>query len=504
MPGQQRTPRLSSDFALEEPLTESAATAMVPPLVVDMDGTFLRTDMSYASLLALAAHSPGDLVKLPGWILQPRNVCRANMADVALPAVDTLPIAPECVALIEQRKSAGARVVLVSAADHRIVDAVARQTGLFDAWHGSDRNLDLSGTNKAELLIRLYGVQGFDYIGDSRTDLAAWRGARQAYTLGASPHLQQSATQVNAGVTHIAPQAGGIAAWLTPLWRALRPHQWVKNLLIFTSLLAGHSFTTAHVTAALMAFLTFCLAASSAYLVNDLFDLEADRAHPRKRHRPLASGALSLRRGGFAAFALAASAGLLALAMLPYTFVLMLTLYFVTTLCYSLWLKKKVFLDIFVLAGLYTIRIIAGAEAIDISISPWLLAFSMFFFLSLAVVKRLVELQTVIKANPGGLGKRDYWLEDLGMIQALGAASGYLSVLVLALYFNSTEALALYRSPQILWGICPLLLFWISRMLILANRGKVHDDPIVHTARDRVSYLVGTAIAAVIAASVLL
>mgnify|MGYP003497862912 FL=1 len=474
------------------------------PLIVDMDGTLLRSDMSYANLLAMAAHSPEVLLKLPGWLLQPRNICRANMADIALPDTHNLPLNPDCVGLIAERRAAGARIVLIAAADSRIVAAVAQQTGLFDEWHGSNRDTDLSGANKARFLVDLFGERGFDYIGDSQTDLPAWQTARRAYTLGSSPRLQQNAASANSDIVHLAPTPASIAAWFLPLWRALRPHQWVKNVLVFAPLLAGHSFDLGHGVAALIAFVAFSLTASSAYLVNDLFDLDADRAHPRKRHRPLAAGDLSLRRGGFAAFALAAIAGVVALLTLPLAFDAVLTLYFVTTLSYSLWLKRKVFLDIFVLAGLYTIRIIAGAVAIGISVSPWLLAFSMFFFLALAVVKRLVELQTVIRTNHTRGHKRDYWVEDLSMIQALGAASGYLSVLVLALYFNSPEALSLYRSPQLLWGICPLLLFWISRMLILANRGKVHDDPIVHTARDRVSYLVGAAIIAVIAASVLL
>ncbi|MEZ5474045.1 MAG: UbiA family prenyltransferase [Steroidobacteraceae bacterium] len=481
----------------------SATSHAAVPLVVDMDGTLLRTNVSSANLLALAAGAPRSLLRLPRWLLQHRNLCRANIADIVLPPIESLPLNPDCVALITKRRAVGARVVLVSGADERIVAAVARQVGLFDEWYGSSRAINLSGANKAAEAVRLFGERGFDYIGDSVTDLPAWRAARHAYTLGASPALRARATKANASITHLAQSPGGLS-WLTPLWRAMRPHQWVKNILVFAPLLAGHSFAAGHLAAAFFAFIAFSLTASSAYLVNDLFDLEADRAHPRKRHRPLAAGDLSLQRGGLAALSLAVCAGVISLTTLPLEFDLLLSLYFIATLSYSLWLKKKVFLDIFVLATLYTLRIIGGAVAIGISVSPWLLAFSMFFFLALAVVKRLVELQTVIRASPTRGSKRDYWAEDLGMIQALGAASGYLSVLVLALYFNSPEALALYSSPELLWGICPLLLFWISRMLILSNRGKLHDDPIVHTARDRVSYLVGGAIAIVIAASVLL
>ena len=491
-------PNSTSELSSTLPNSVTAPTDPIP-LVVDMDGTLIRSDMTVASLFWFAAHRPQDLVQVPLWLRQGRNIMKARLAEADLPPVENLPLNPPCVDLLREARAAGIKTVLASASDARIVEAVAKETGLFDEWYGSDPTTNLKGKNKAAFLTEKFGAKGFDYVGDSTADLSVWRAARRAITIDATPRLRAKAEAANSEIEHLSPSSGALSALIRPILKAMRLHQWAKNLLIFVPLFAGHFLSPQTIFASVLAFVAFGILASSTYLINDLLDLDADRAHPRKRKRPFASGEAPLLHGLVAIPLLAGSAVLISLVALPSAFLAILLLYCIATLTYSLWLKTKVFVDIFVLAGLYTLRILAGTAAISAGISPWLLAFSMFFFLSLAVVKRLVELQGIIASNGQRTLKRDYRADDLGLIQAFGAASGYLSVLVLALYFNSPEAMALYKSPDLLWAICPLLLFWISRILILSNRGELHDDPIVFTARDRTSYLVGLAVAAVIA-----
>lgn len=472
------------------------------PLVVDMDGTLLATDMLYESLCWAAGNSFLSLPRVPFWVMKGKAHFKAKMADLGGPPVDDVPLNQECLDLIAAARARGAKVVLASASNERIVKAVAERLGLFDEWYGSSASRNLSGKEKADLLVAKFGLKGFDYAGDSSADHAVWAVANRAYSFGASGRVRRALDGSHAQATHIKPRQG--LAGIKPYLKALRPHQWAKNLLIFVPMLASHELTFAHVIAAMIAFIAFSLTASSVYVVNDLVDLGADRAHPRKRKRPFASGAIPILHGMIMAPLLLATAVSIAAAFLPPTFLLVLAGYYTMTAVYSFWLKQKVLIDIVLLAGLYTVRLIAGAEATMVEASPWMLAFSMFFFLALAVVKRQAELVDIIRANDGRAIKRGYRTDDLQLVQSLGAASGYVSVLVLALYINSVPADLLYKSPTILWGICPLLLYWISRMLLLASRGQMHDDPIVFTTKDHVSYLIGLAIALVVAASLLI
>jgi 4-hydroxybenzoate polyprenyltransferase len=276
------------------------------------------------------------------------------------------------------------------------------------------------------------------------------------------------------------------------LARALRLHQWSKNTLIFVPVLAAHQAHGVRLEQAVLAFLAFSLCASSVYLLNDLLDLPHDRAHATKRRRPFASGALDLAWGpGLMAVLLAGA--LAACLLLPHAFLVMLATYYASTLAYSFALKRRAVWDVVTLAGLYTLRIFAGAAATSIPISPWLLAFSLFLFFCLAIVKRLTELTQFVRASAGRivLSGRGYGAEDVDMLRSMAASSGYMAVLVLALYINSAEVLALYRRPSALWALCPILLFWVSRVLMLANRGLMNDDPVVFALRDNVSLLAG-------------
>jgi 4-hydroxybenzoate polyprenyltransferase len=283
------------------------------------------------------------------------------------------------------------------------------------------------------------------------------------------------------------------------LLQALRPHQWVKNLLLFVPLVLDHKlFDGPAVTRAVTAFVAFCCAAASAYALNDIVDLEADRRHPTKRHRPFASGALSPALGLALALGLLAMAYAVSWSSLSSRFLLLLTLYVMLTTLYSLYFKRVPVVDVLLLAGLYTLRVLAGIAATHVRFSTWLLAFSMFLFLSLAFLKRYTEVSTMTERDGDQVRGRGYLRGDREWLGSMGGASGYLSVLVFALYINSEQVMALYRSPLVLWLACPLLLFWTSRMWLLAYRGRIHDDPIVATVRDPMSYVTGALLALVL------
>jgi 4-hydroxybenzoate polyprenyltransferase len=305
---------------------------------------------------------------------------------------------------------------------------------------------------------------------------------------------------VNAVREEGAARAGG-ARRGAPLWRALRAHQWVKNLLVFVPVLMAHKlFEGAPVLRGAWAFAAWSLCASAGYLFNDLLDAEADRRHPYKSRRPLAAGALGRGAAAWASAGLLAAGLAVAFASLPVSFGLMLLLYLSLTVAYTIFLKRLVVVDVLVLAGLYTLRVLAGGLAAGVEVSPWLLAFSMFFFLSLAFVKRYTELRGV--GDGGGGSRRGYAAGDAELLKSFGTASGYLSVLVLALYINqSREVVQLYRRPEALWLIGPCLLYWVTRVWLLADRGRLHDDPVVFTVKDPASYAVGALILLVIAAA---
>lgn len=290
---------------------------------------------------------------------------------------------------------------------------------------------------------------------------------------------------------------------MPPALRLIRPHQWLKNLLIFVAMIAAHEITVSAFTKAFLAFVAFSLIASSTYVLNDLLDLNADRAHPRKRHRPLASGAVSVMQGTLLVPVLAA-AGIAIAAQSGPDLLAVLLLYFVTTTAYSFKLKRIVVIDICMLAVLYTMRILAGSAATGVPSSVWLLAFSIFFFFSLAAVKRQAELVDGIAAGRVTAHGRGYHVSDLSIVSNIVVASGMVSVMVLALYANSQPVMRLYSRPEMLWGVCLVLLFWNSRIAILTNRGEMHDDPLVFAACDRVSQLCGLAILALAVAGTVL
>jgi 4-hydroxybenzoate polyprenyltransferase len=457
------------------------------PLCVDLDGTLLRTDTLHESLVLLIARNPMHLLRLPLWLLGGKAAFKREVAVRVVPDPSTLPHDPRVLELLHA--SDHRTRVLCTAADRAIAEAVAGHLGVFDEILASDGERNLSGPRKADALAERFGERGFDYAGNAHEDIAVWRRCARAWVVNAPSAVERGAREV-AEIAGVLPRA-------RHPWRALaaamRPHQWLKNLLVFVPLLASHRLTDpGALGAALLAFAAFCACASAIYIVNDLLDLQADRTHPRKRGRPFASGDAGIPAGAALSTLLGATGLGLAWLVSPAFFAL-LAGYVLATSAYSLRLKRVIMTDVVVLAGLYTLRILGGAIAIDGRLSFWLLAFSMFLFFSLAMLKRATELGAMKTSGAERSAGRGYRVHDLPMIQALGAASGYIAVLVFALYINSPESLALYGHPQWLWLICPLLLYWVGRAWLLAHRGDMHDDPVVFAATDRTSQCIAAA-----------
>jgi 4-hydroxybenzoate polyprenyltransferase len=361
----------------------------------------------------------------------------------------------------------------------------------------SDGAVNLTGRRKLRALEERFGTGGFDYVANAAVDLPIWARAKSAIVVNAGPGLVRRAAKVS----EVSAVFRSEVKLRKALPRAIRVHQWVKNLLIFVPLVTSlQLFNGALLAQAGLGFAAFCLCASSVYVLNDLLDLGADRRHRTKRTRPFASGDLSIKFGvGLTAALLLASASVALL--LPWTFRLILALYYVATQSYSLYFKRKLLLDVHFLGGLYTLRLLAGNTATGVVWSPWLLAFSMFLFLSLALVKRFAELRSLRKENRRSVKGRSYHAADVQAIASLGTGSGFLCVLVLALYLNSHQVGILYPTPAILWLLCPLIMYWISRVWVIAYRGKMDGDPVLFALKDRVSCVTGLCAALVIGAA---
>lgn len=451
-------------------------------LVVDLDHTLLKSDMLFESFWSAFSRDWRSPFRSALALVRGKAALKRYLAGAAQIDVTTLPYDEDVIAYIEAWREAGGRTALVTASDHEIARSIGDHLRLFDEVHGTHGTENLKGALKSRFLIERYGERQFSYMGDSKADLAVWEHAKQAITVNVSDTMKQRAAQLADETEHLTTQKPTIGAYL----RAIRPHQWMKNSLIFLPMLAAQQFDGASVTASIVAFIAFSLVASSVYVLNDLLDLSADRAHPRKRQRPFAAGSIPIASGTWMAAGLLAAGAVFAAWLGPVFFGVMLGYYALTT-GYSLYLKRRIIIDICVLAGLYTVRIVAGSTATGIPLSVWLHAFSVFFFLSLAAVKRQAEL--VDSARQGKLKAtgRGYHIDDLPIISMISISAGYVAVLVLVLYVNSPAVTKLYNYPEALWGVCAILLYWVTRTVLIAHRGAMHDDPLVYAARDRIS-----------------
>ncbi|UWQ35200.1 UbiA family prenyltransferase (plasmid) [Leisingera sp. M527] len=451
-------------------------------LVVDLDGSLLRTDMLFETAWSALSHRWTSVLPVLGKLGQGRAPLKRFLERAGPVDAAVLPYNEKVIAYVAEWRQQGGRTALVSASDQNIVTRIADHLELFDEAIGSDGQENLKGEAKAARLRTLYGDKGYAYIGDSRADLAVWRSAAQAITVGLPPRLAAEAERTTGTVLHLTPREDR----LRPLLRAMRPHQWLKNVLVFLPLMAAHQFGLAAIVQTLMAFAAYSLIASSVYLLNDLLDLAADRVHPRKRLRPFASGRLPLAWGTVLAPGLLLAGFAIAFALGP-AFAAVMAFYYAVTTLYSFLLKRRLVVDICALAGLYTLRIIAGGVATGIPLSVWLLAFSMFFFFALAAMKRQAELVAEGGGGDKTVAGRGYRTSDTPLVANMAVSSGYMSVLVMALYLNTGGVRELYAYPEALWGICLVLLFWLSRMVMITHRGWMHDDPVVFAARDYVS-----------------
>ena len=468
------------------------------PLCVDCDGTLIRTDLLHESVLLLAKSSPLSLLKLPFWLLKGKAHLKQQIAQRVSLNAQTLPYDPEVLDLIRHARAQGRSVVLATASPRGQAEAIAAHLDLFDRVEATDALINLAGPNKAAHLESLFGRGGFDYAGNSRADLPVWAVSAGAIVVSSSQSLHKAAA-ASVSVLQVVKQ---LPRSLKVYAKAIRVHQWLKNLLVFVPVLAGHQLSAGPITAALLAFAAFSLCASAVYVINDLLDLSSDRVHARKRNRPFASGALPISHGLVMAPGLLLASALIA-AQLPIAFAGTLVAYFAVTCLYSFWLKNQVIVDVLMLASLYTSRIIAGSAATSIVPSFWLLAFSMFMFLSLAIVKRYSEMLVVIQQNKTKAAGRGYVVSDLPVLVSLGSAAGYMAILILALYVNSPDLNGLYPRRWALWLVLPPLLYWISRVWMKAHRGEMHDDPVVFAATDKQSWVIAVLVGCALLAATL-
>lgn len=465
-----------------------------PVLVIDLDGTILRSDMLHESLWSAIGKNAFAAMSALSRLSEGRAVVTARLAAMSDVDVTTLPYDAGLCARVNAWRSEGGRTALVTSTDQTLAEAVAAHLGLFDEVHGSDGQRNLKGAEKARFL-REHFPDGYIYAGDSPADLPVWEGARKAISVGASARVRAQLDAGSVPTEHLIREAPP-----RTILRAIRPQQWLKNLLVAVPLIADPGLGTWAILPILAAFVALSLTASAGYLINDLLDLGDDRSHPRKCLRPFASGDLSPAVGTIAIPALLFAACFVALLVSP-ILVATIMLYFVSTVAYSVKFKQHTLIDICLLAFLFTLRIIAGGVAIGSSLSVWLLAFSMFIFFALAAVKRLAELTDAAAAGRV-TSRRGYIPEDRRIISQMAITSGYLAVLVLALYVDEPTTQAKFATPWLLWGICPLLIFWVSRMVLVADRGQMHDDPMVFSLTNPTSRLAVLFCAALVAGAI--
>ena len=464
-------------------IDHNSVGASAIPLCVDLDGTLVRSDLLLESLLILLRAKPWTLFLFPMWLLGGKEHFKTKIAEKIELNVEDLPYNTEFLSFLSSQRESGRTLILVTASHEKFAKRVSEHLGLFSEVFSTGNGVNLSGVNKRDLLVSRFGEKGFDYAGNARPDLEVWKAGREAILVDTPRSIRHKAERESNVVHTFLSHPLTFRIFL----RALRVHQWLKNILIFVLLFAAHRETVPILLGKdLLAFAAFSFCASSVYILNDLIDLSSDRKHPRKRHRPFAAGHLPIKWG------LLASPALLLLAfatgfILESEFAIILGTYFLLTLGYSLWAKRIMILDIILLAVLYTLRIIAGGAATSIPPSFWLLSFSVFLFMALAMVKRYSELLVMKRLGQITAHGRGYHTEDFPVILSLGTASGYAAALILALYINSPETRALYHHPEILWSLIPILLFWISRIWLITHRGGMHDDPVIFAIKDKAS-----------------
>jgi len=463
------------------------------PLCVDLDGTLVKSDTLYDSLLVFLRTRPLSLPQLFFRLFRGKAAFKAYVTDSVAPDVAHLPYNRKLLHFLQAEHARGREIYLTTGADVRLARRVADHLGIFTDVMGSDGRVNLTGKDKLNGL-RGYLKETFSYIGNASPDLSLLAAADEPMV--ANPSLSLRARMRARGLRPVR-QFHERAHPLKSAIRAIRIHQWAKNVLIFAPLLLAHDLRLTAIVSAVVAFFCFSLLASATYIVNDLLDIEADRRHPRKRRRPFAAGDLSAVAGLLMVIILGAL-GLVGARLLPITFLGWMLVYLAATLAYSFYLKRVPLVDVLVLSGLYTLRLLAGGAATATEISHWLAGFSVFLFFSLALVKRFAELETLRASGSQPRNGRGYILGDIEQLRAFGSASSYAAVVVFAIYVGGHDVTAHYASPGRLWLAVPLLILWLSRVWLLASRGELNEDPVIFAFTDRMSLLIGALVTLVI------
>lgn len=458
------------------------------PLVVDLDGTLMQADTLFESATNYLTTNALALPRVAFWLAGGKAKLKAKLAERTELEVAVLPYREDVLDWLRSERAQGRTLILATASDRRYAHAIAAHLGIFDEVIASDGVNNLTSDAKTRALVERFGEGGFEYLADRKADEPVWAVASAAHIVG-GPRGMANRVAKKTQIGKVFPaQPRGFAGFL----RAIRVHQWAKNMLVFVPLILAQVFEPTAIFAAVMAFFLFSIAASGVYLLNDLSDLEADRKHPVKKSRPLAAGRMSLPLAWVLWPLFLVLPVVIAFWLLPQRFAIVLCGYVVLTIAYSLFFKSRPVIDVVVLGLLYTLRIIGGATAIDVPVTFWFFGFSLFFFLSLALMKRCEEI-IMIRALGAEeiLDRRGYRASDAEPITALGVATGVGSVLILALYINDPAVSVHYQTPWLLWPLVPLLLYWVSRIWLLVHRGEVKSDPVLFTLKDPGSWLVG-------------
>ena len=463
------------------------------PLCVDLDGTLIRSNLLAETCALLIRHRPLALFWVPFWFFgmwlagpSRRAEMKRRWSDwtAFLLRPEALPYQMDFLAWLDQQRKLGRPIWLCTGSHRTLAQRVSDHIGLFDGVIATEGKVNLVGLAKAKALIDRFGEKGFDYAGNEAVDLAVWAHARLPVMVNVPPGVARTWTAQGHAVG--LSFGGETFSWRSAL-KAMRPHQWVKNSLVFVPMGLAHRWGNAETLGrSFFAFVVFCLCASAIYLINDLLDLTSDRMHPSKKHRPMASGHLPIAFGAaFSMFLLGSS--LVASFFVGGRFFLVILGYVALTSLYSVVLKRLVLVDVVILGLLYTVRLVAGSEATGIALSFWLSLFSLFFFSSLALVKRCAELDHYKKTSTIDESGRGYRIQDLPLLRSLGVACGIGSVLILGLYIETIGRQGLYSHPKAIWGLCVLLMYWIARVWLLTHRGQMAGDPVVFALKDKTS-----------------
>ena len=459
-------------------------------LFVDLDGTLIKSDLLFECLVPIIKNYFYALFLAPFWLLKGKAYLKDKFSDLVSINPEILPYNNNVLEYIRKEKENGSKIILATASNIKLAKSISDYLGIFDDVIASSKEENLKGKNKLNK-IKLYIENNntnkeFSYIGDSEADVKIFNETNIPIVVG-NKNVFNKIKSKNDKTTFV---DGENDFSLKKFFKMIRTYQWVKNFLIFLPLILAHKFLDVNLLLkALVAFFSFSFLSSSVYIINDIMDVESDRIHPSKKNRPIASGAVKISSALKVAFILMPLSFIISI-FLGKEFLFVLLTYFITTSCYSFYLKKIMLVDILILSLLYTVRMFAGGVALNIYLSPWLFMFSMFFFFSLACAKRYSELYAVRNNLQDEIKGRGYQAQDLEQIQIFGSSSGYIAILIFALYIQSDISMKLYKTPSFFWALCPIMLYWISRVWLLSHRGRMTQDPIIFALKDKVSYVV--------------